>query len=162
MHATFLDTAQKYPAKTDQVFHTTRSLLNSMSIDGSKGQQASSKDRKLQADTKPGAPVPTARLNVTEDEIPYFRPHVLTDSIIPPVTPPHSEDMIGLFLYQNGYSADPISALVPTAELCKNADTIMSTLSGFANQYGCEGKCRVFLHNGWCVPFDCLNHEPRS
>jgi hypothetical protein len=94
--------------------------------------------------------VPTARIKSKpkpgKTPLPYYRPHVLTDSINPPVTPAHGRDKLGLFLYKNGFSADPIGVLVSRNELCASADT----MSGVLSHHGqCDGLCRIFLHNGW-------------
>ena len=100
---------------------------------------------------------PTARLlgrELTEEEIKQepFRPHVLTDSINPPVTPVHGTAELGLFLYRNGFSADPLNSIVSKATICRSPDALVATLSGEVDgDWGCEQGCRVFLHNGWEV-----------
>ena len=103
---------------------------------------------------------PTARIlgeeALSEEEIKKapFRPHVLTDSINPPVTPVHGAGEIGLFLYQNGYSENPVNAIVSREKLCPSPDTISKVLTAEVDaDWGCagsaDGSCRIFLHNGW-------------
>jgi hypothetical protein len=102
---------------------------------------------------------PTAKLResrrLTPEEIAAaaFRPHVLTDSINPPVTPPHGAETLGLVLYQNGYSEEPASVLVSRDELCRSATAMSEALSArVPAAYNCMGGgCRLFLHNGWEV-----------
>jgi hypothetical protein len=81
---------------------------------------------------------------------PAYRPRVLTDSVVPPTTPPHGSEKLGLFLFRNGFSTEPVTALVPRDRLCKSKDTIAGVLSSRAGEhFGCDGACRVFLANGW-------------
>lgn len=82
--------------------------------------------------------------------MPAYRPRVLTDSVVPPTTPPHGPEKLGLFLFRNGFSTEPVTALVPRDRLCKSKDTIAGVLSSRAGEhFGCDGACRVFLANGW-------------
>lgn len=158
--------AQRFPDKADSVFQTTKTLLSNMSLSGPKpmtttGSTVTIGSSGRQQETRPhptgrrNIAVPTAQLvgdGANQNELPYYRPNILTDSVIPPVTPPHGQDRIGLFLYPNGFSENPSPVLVPREQLCYSHDTIMSTLSRLAPpEYGCNenGHCRVFLHNGW-------------
>lgn len=117
--------------------------------------------RRVLVDANPSEDVarPTARLlghgpTLEDLKSAPFRPHVLTDSINPPVTPHHEADVLGLFLYKNGDSSNPINVVVPRDRLCRSPLTLAATLGAEVDkEWGCEGRssCRVFLHNGWEV-----------
>lgn len=81
-----------------------------------------------------------------------YRPHLLVDSMHPPVTPPHGPESLGLFLYRNGHHLDPVPVLVPRADLCGGgSEAIVRTISALGAAAGCGPgeQCRVHLQNGW-------------
>lgn len=172
-------TAGKYSAQTTGVFKNTKGLVASMlgrSLEhqqlkkqqqqqGQMGSEATTKKAfKLGVEVEPfpahSIATPTAtlresrRLTAEEIQAAAFRPHVLTDSINPPVTPAHSAETLGLVLYKNGFSDEPVPVLVAREELCRSASAMADALSKrvpAAFNCGGDAGCRAFLHNGWEV-----------
>ncbi len=170
--------AGKYPAQTSGVFQNTKGLVASMlnrSLEEKQQQQQQQQAQQQQQQPEkprfklgvevepfPGKSIatPTATLRearqLTPEEIRQaaFRPHVLTDSINPPVTPAHGAETLGLVLYQNGQSDDPTSVVVARDELCRSASAMAQALGARAPAaYNCmaQGGCRLFMQNGWEV-----------
>lgn len=171
-------TAGRYPVQTTGVFQNTKGLVASMlgrSLEQQQHQvqqQLEAQEQLEQAEAKkafklgvvvepfPAKSIatPTATLResrrLSPEEVKHaaFRPHVLTDSINPPVTPAHGAKTLGLFLYRNGYSDEPVSVLMSREQFCGSATTMMESASARVGaEYHCSEGCRLFLHNGWEV-----------
>lgn len=172
-----IHTAGKYPAQTTGVFQNTKGLVATMLGRSLEAQQAAQqvaqqqqqepaqpekKAFKLGVEVEPfpkaSIATPTASLRdspkLSPEEIKQaaFRPHVLTDSINPPVTPAHGAETLGLFLYRNGFSDQPVEVLTGREQFCRSATTMSEGLSvRVGAEYNCQEGCRLFLHNGWEV-----------
>lgn len=157
-------TAGMYPTETEAMVQKTKGFVTGLLTKNSPSDYTANNFKTFQrvvVDPNPSRDVayPTARLlgpEVTEEEVKKapFRPHILTDSINPPVTPRHGAGEVGVFLYRNGFSEDPLNAIVSRDKLCRSPDALASTLSAEVDEeWGCTeaGGCRVFLHNGWEV-----------
>jgi prolyl 4-hydroxylase len=153
-----------YPTETEAMVQKTKGFVTGLLTKSSRSDYTASNFKTFQRvviDPNPSRDVayPTARLlgpELTEEEVKKapFRPHILTDSINPPVTPRHGAGEVGVFLYRNGFSEDPLNAIVSRDKLCPSPDALASTLSAEVDEeWGCTeaGGCRVFLHNGWEV-----------